>query len=217
MRANPQAQVTLNFASSSQLSEQIKQGAPVQIAAFADLESMTELSAARLILEPAQAFARNQLALVTQSNAKDKVSSLAELADLADVSTIAMCVVTAPCGKYAEQALATAGVRIPESRITRGTDASTTLRAVTEGDAVAGIVYVTDALAALSAQGSPNSAQQVLSVPIDAKYNVDSTYWIAQVGKSTDDSNNALSRAFIEFILSKPGQKFLSQAGFLLP
>ena len=59
-----------------------------------------------------------------------------------------------PCGKYAEQALAGAGVTIPPEKITKGADVKTTLAAVTTGDADAAIVYTTDAKAAGTTRAS---------------------------------------------------------------
>jgi len=223
MQANPQAEITLNFASSGQLAQQIKQGAPAQIVAFADTAPMTELSDAGLIVEPAQIFAMNQLAIVVKPIGKAKATGSARpknstqvssLRDLANVKTVSLCVVTAPCGKYAEQALAAVGVSIKESEITRGPDASATLRAVTQGDADAGIVYLTDALAA---QGNPTTSRQVVSVPIEAKYNIFSTYPIAKIAEGTDTSNLALADAFMQYVLSSAGQKVLSEAGFSSP
>jgi molybdate transport system substrate-binding protein len=92
-------------------------------------------------------------------------------------------------------------VSIAETNVTRGADAQATMRAVTEGDAEAGIVYATDA--------SPNA-----SVAIEQRYNLNNEYPIA-VTKSS--SQRLLAAAFVDYVLSAQGQSVLSRAGFLAP
>ncbi|CAB4921861.1 unannotated protein [freshwater metagenome] len=220
MKAYPEAEITLNFGSSGQLATQIEQGAPTDVAAFADAAPMRELAQAGLIVQPAQVFARNQLTLVTKSAAKSPISSLSDLGDplaLGKLGTVSLCEKTAPCGKYAEQALLAAGVSIPESKVTRGADARSTLRAVTEGDADVAIVYATDALAAAA---EPRTASRIDSVPIPEEFNITSTYVMAettQASNNTVTSNKAVAQAFMQYVLSHSGQDLLSEAGFLSP
>ena len=198
MEQHPKAKVTLNFGSSGQIAAQIEQGAPADIAAFADTAPMQALEEAQFVLAPSKIFARNSLTIVTKANNPKNIRSLA---DLATVGTISLCVQTAPCGKFAEQSLNAAGVSIAESNITRGADAQATLRAVTEGDAEAGIVYATDA--------SPDA-----SVAIEQRYNINNEYPIAVTRSS---SQRVLAAAFMEFVLSAAGQSVLSRDGFLAP
>lgn len=199
---NPDAEVTLNFGSSGALSTQIQEGAPADVAAFADTTPMTALEDAGLLASAPKVFARNQLVIVTKAGNPDRIESLA---DLADAGTISLCVDTAPCGKFANQILADAGVTIPTSSITRGTDVRSTLTAVTEGDAVAGIVYVTDAAGV---------AEQVDTVEIPEADNITASYPIAVVKAS---ANSATATAFEEYVLSDKGQAVLRDAGFLAP
>ena len=198
MEQHPKAKVTLNFGSSGQIAAQIEQGAPADIAAFADTAPMQALEEAQFVLAPSKIFARNSLTIVTKANNPKNIRSLA---DLATVGTVSLCVQTAPCGKFAEQSLTTAGVSIAESNITRGADAQATMRAVTEGDAEAGIVYATDA--------SPEA-----SVAIEQRYNINNEYPIAVTRSS---SQRVLAAAFMEFVLSAAGQNVLSRDGFLAP
>ena len=108
--ANPGTTVTINFGSSGQLATQITEGAPADVAAFADQAPMTTLDDAGLLAAPAQVFARNQLIIVTQPGNPKGITSLA---DLATVGTVSLCAETAPCGKFADQVLQQAGVTIP--------------------------------------------------------------------------------------------------------
>ena len=200
--ANPDAHVTLNFGSSGALSTQILNGAPADMAAFADTAPMNALADADLLDAPPKVFARNRLVIVTEPGNPNGIDSLA---DLATAGTISLCVDTAPCGKFADRILAEAGVTIPTSNITRGTGVRSTLTAVTDGDAVAGIVYVTDAKAA---------ADRVDTVAIAEADNLTADYPIATLGATTSP---ALARAFEAYVLSERGRSVLEDAGFLAP
>ena len=200
--ANPDAHVTLNFGSSGALSTQILNGAPADVAAFADTAPMNALADADLLAAPPKVFARNRLVIVTEPGNPNGIDSLA---DLATAGTISLCVDTAPCGKFADRILADASVTIPTSNITRGTDVRSTLTAVTDGDAVAGIVYVTDAKTA---------ADRVDTVAIAEADNLTADYPIATLGATTSP---ALARAFEAYVLSERGRSVLEDAGFLAP
>jgi molybdate transport system substrate-binding protein len=199
---NPDAEVTFNFGSSGSLSTQVQEGAPADVVAFADTTPMSALADADLLLGEARIFARNQLVIVTKPGNPTGISSLA---DLADAGIVSLCVDTAPCGRFADQVLADAGVTIPVTRINRGSDVKSTLTAVTEGDAVAGIVYVTDATAA---------GDRVDTVEIPEARNVIADYPIAVVASS---GSTALAEAFVAHVLSEEGRAVLADAGFLAP
>ncbi|MFZ4517909.1 MAG: molybdate ABC transporter substrate-binding protein [Microthrixaceae bacterium] len=200
--ANPGATVTTNFGSSGQLATQIQNGAPADVAAFADEAPMTTLADAGLLAAPPKVFARNELVIVTKPGNPKKVTSLA---DLATVGTVSLCAATAPCGKFAGQALTKAGVTIPESSITRGPDVKAALAAVTQGDAEAAVVYVTDAKAA---------GTKVATIEIPTAANVVASYPITVVKAS---ANPSAARAFEDFVLGPEGQTALKDAGFLAP
>jgi molybdate transport system substrate-binding protein len=199
---HPDADVVLNFGSSGALSTQIVEGAPAAVAAFADTAPMTALADADLLDGEPEVFARNQLVIVTTPGNPEGIESLI---DLSDVGVVSLCVDTAPCGRFADQILAGADVSIPVGNVTRGTDVRSTLTAVSEGDAVAAIVYVTDAAAAGDA---------VDTVEIPAEQNVVADYPIAVVAGSEDTE---LARAFMTYVLSDEGQAVLADAGFLSP
>jgi molybdate transport system substrate-binding protein len=127
------------------------------------------------------------------------------LADLADLDVVSLCADAVPCGKYAQQALAQAGVTIASEKITKGADVKTTLAAVSTGDADAAIVYTTDAKAA---------GAGVQPVRIPAWLNVYAVYPIAPIAAS---ENQGLARAFVEYTVSPAGRKTLLTFGFLSP
>ncbi len=200
--ANPGVTVTFNFGSSGTLATQIQQGAPADVFASADPTNMDTLARAGLVDDRATVFARNKLVIVTKPGNPEQVKTLA---DLADVGILSLCGETVPCGKYAAQILANAGVTIPPDEITRGQDVKATLAAVTNGDADAAIVYVTDAKSAGSA---------VTAVTIPDAQNAIATY---PVGVLKQSANAAASKAFERYVVSPKGQATLRSYGFLPP
>lgn len=197
---HPDATVTFNFGSSSSLARQIEEGAPADVFASADEANMQELVDAGLIDGSPTTFARNQLTIVVKKGNPKKIQTLA---DLATAGIVSLCGQEVPCGRYADQILTAANVTIPEGNVTRGQDVKATLGAVAEGDADAGIVYVTDVANA-----------DVDAIAIPAAPNAIAIYPIAML---TSSPNQALARAFIEFVLSPAGQAILETAGFLPP
>jgi len=174
----------------------------VDVAAFADEATMQKLADKSLLAGPSQIFATNSLVIVTKPGNPKNIKTLA---DLATAGTISLCANTAPCGKYADQILSTANVSIPASSVTRGQDVKATLSAVTDGDAEAGIVYVTDAQAAGS---------KVDTCTIPTEQNAVATYPIAGI-KAT--KNEALAQAFMSYVLGSEAQSVLEDAGFKGP
>jgi molybdate transport system substrate-binding protein len=201
-QANPGATLTINFGSSGTLETQIESGAPVDVVAFADEATMRKLADNSLLASPSQIFATNHLVIVTKPG---NPMGIKTLADLATAGVISLCAATAPCGKYTDQILQSAGVTIPASNITRGQDAKATLAAVTAGDAVAGVVYVTDAQAAGS---------KVTAVDLSTDQNAVAKYPIAVI-KAT--RNEALAQAFATYVLGPEAQAVLKAAGFQTP
>jgi len=124
---------------------------------------------------------------------------------LPTVGTVALCGSTVPCGVYAASVLGRAGVVIPESHVTRGTDATTTLGAVSTGDADAAVVYATDGVAA---------GRAVTTVPIPADQNVTAVYPIAPLARS---GSPRLAAAFVRFVRSATGGRILVRNGFGAP
>lgn len=199
---HPKAKVRFNFGSSGTLVTQISSGAPVDVAAFADLATMDRLVSSGLVARAPTVFARNSLMIAVKRGNPLKVSSVS---DLGRVGVVAMCVATAPCGSYAKTVLARAGVSIPESSITRGTDVRAVVTQVASGDAQAALVYVTDVLA---------SAPSVSGVAIPQSLNVTAMYPIAVVKGS---KNGPTASAFVAFINSSPSRAILAKWGFSSP
>lgn len=196
------SELQLNFDSSSGLASQIIEGAPADVFAAADEVAMDELVREGLVEGTPIVFARNQLVIVTEPGNPEGID---ELADLGDVEVLSLCGEQAPCGRLAAEVLDRAGVEIQEQHVTRAQNAKGALAAVADGDAGAGLVYATDAMAAGDA---------VTLVEIPAPSNAISDYTIA-VLVSSDEPDRA--HAFVELVLSAQGQDRLTGAGFLPP
>lgn len=198
--AHPDVEVELNFDASSALAAQVLEGAPVDVFASADEANMTKLTDEALVAGKPVTFARNELVIVTKPG---NPAGIGGLADLAEAGVIALCGEEVPCGRYAQEALTNAGVTIAESSVTRGQNVGATLTAVTEGDAVAGIVYLTDAAGA-------GDAVEAVTIPADL--NVIATY---PIGALTSAGAADVAQAFIDFVLSAEGQAILVEYGFV--
>jgi molybdate transport system substrate-binding protein len=127
------------------------------------------------------------------------------VADLPNVGIVSLCASTVPCGKYAAQMFTQDGVTVPPDKTTLGQDVKATLSAVSQGDADAGVVYVTDAKAA---------GKTVAQVKIPASLNVLAVYPIAPLASS---ENASLAKAWVKYVTSPAGQKTLKSFGFLPP
>jgi molybdate transport system substrate-binding protein len=201
-KKNPGTTITFNFGASSTLVTQIQGGAPADVFASADGTNMQKLVSGGQVTATPTVFAANELTIVVKKGNPRNVKSLA---DLANLDVVSLCADAVPCGKYAAQALAQAGVVIAPAKITKGADVKATLSAVATGDADAAIVYTTDAKAAGST---------VQTVKIPAWLNVYAIYPIAPTAAS---QNLTLANAFIQYTVSPAGQKTLASFGFLPP
>jgi molybdate transport system substrate-binding protein len=200
--SNPDATITFNLDSSTTLSQQILDGAPVDVFASADEANMTKLSDANLVAGKPMIIATNEMAIVVKSGNPAQVQTVA---DLAAVDVVSLCGEEVPCGRFAQQVLDKAGVTIPASKITRGTNVRATIAAVSEGDADAAIVYATD----VAGEGDAVDA-----VPIPAELNVVAAYPMATLVAT---GNRQLADTFVEFVASDDGQQILAAAGFRPP
>jgi len=206
-RKYPDAQVALSFNSSAMLATQIEQGAPADVIATADEETMQRLVSGGQVPPdsfsgtegetPYQIFARNRLAIAVQPGNPEHIRSLADT--LEPGLTVVLCAPEVPCGKLAATAYGKAGLETPTGPT--GLNAKDTLAKVELGEADAAIVYVTDVKAA---------ADDVDSVRIPKDENVIARYPIAPIVGS-----GAGAKAFIQFVDTGVGRRILRRYGFL--
>lgn len=205
-RAHPGARPVFNFSASGALLQQIENGAPVDVFASADQETMDRGAARELLLPASRSnFTRNKLVLIQPANGAIPLRKLADLAQ-PGVKRIAVCnPATVPAGRYARDALA-AG-KLWERLTPRFILADTVRQAldyVARGEVDAGFVFATDAA------NARDKVRVVAEVPT-AKPAI---YPIAVVGASKRQSAAA---AFIAYVLSPEGQAILARHGFGKP
>jgi molybdate transport system substrate-binding protein len=196
--ANGGTKVTFNFAGSQALATQIRQGAPADVFAAADTTSMDKVK--DLVATP-QGFAGNLLQIVVEKGNPKRVQGLDDLArnDL----KVVLAAEEVPAGRYAEQLLDRAGVRVQP--VSREDNVKAVVAKVALGEADAGIVYVTDVTA---------GGGRVEGVGIPTGQNVVATYPIATVKASRRQEQ---AQAFVDLVRSAEGQGVLQGFGFLPP
>lgn len=185
------------YGSSSTLAAQVQEGAPADVLATADLESM------RTVVEAGRAtgstpFATNRLVLVTPP---DDPGGIGAFRDLSRTGvTFVACVGTAPCGKLSAHLLEANDVtNEPRSY---EVDVKAVLAKVTSGEADAGLVYATDAQAADDA---------VRTIPVPGSARTPTSYAIAVVEQARSP---ALARDWVDLVRSARGREVLADAGF---
>lgn len=193
------AHVKLAFDSSATLAQQAVDGAPADVLATADTATMD--SAGDTLDSDPELFATNTMVLVTPADNPAGITAFDDVVT-GDV-TYVVCVDTAPCGKVAAALLADNTVTTDPASLE--VDVKAVLAKVTSGEADAGIVYATDAVAA-------GEAVRVFDVP-HADEEVTS-YPIATLEQSGDAD---LAQQFVDLVLSDEGQQVLADAGFGSP
>lgn len=197
--ANPGIDVVLDLGPSSGLREQILEGAPVDVYASADEANMDQLVDAGAVGLP-QVFAYNQLQIAVPRDNPGGVTGLADFAreDL----LVGLCAEVVPCGDLGRQSLAKAGVA--PSIDTDEPDVRSLLTKIAAGELDAGIVYVTDVIA----------AEGVVGIDIPSEHNVVAVYPIAVL---VDAPNPRAAETFVSFVMSEEGKSILSSFGFGAP
>lgn len=196
--ANPDADVTFNFAGSSDLVAQIADGAPVDVFASADPANMAKLTDAGLTEGEPAVFATNVAEVIVEAGNPLGITGVADLAD--DDLVVVQCAPEVPCGAYAEQVFANARLAVTPSSYEQHVKA--VVSKVTLGEADAGIVYRTDVIAAGDAAAGVLIADDI---------NVVAEYPIALVVDAPTPSGG---RSFIDFVLGDAGQAILATHGF---
>src|SRR5262245_28884674 len=196
--ANPDAKATFSFDASSALVQQIIQGAPADVFASADQANMTKLTDAALNGSDPVVFATNLLTIIVAPGNPLGITGVADLSN-PDLNVV-VCAPEVPCGNYASQIFTAAGVAVTPVSLEQNVRGVVTK--VTAGEADAGIVYVTDVIAA-------GDAADMVDIPADI--NVIAEYPIASVAAS---QNAEVDEAFIEFLTGPEGQAILAEYGF---
>src|SRR5207248_11545024 len=200
-KKQPHVTVKFDFDSSANLAAQIQQGAPADVFASADEANLQKAVDSGDVTTKPVVFAKNRLEIAGEKGNPKKLKGLADLAKSGLV--VVLCADAVPCGKYAAQAFANAGVSV--SPASKEENAKATLSKVSLGEADASVVYVTDVKAAKG---------EVSGVKIPDRQNVIATYPIAV---TKENRGSAAAKAWVQFIQSKAAQTMLRKFGFLPP
>ena len=203
---NPGTSVALNFAGSGTLLQQISRGAPVDVFASADEETMDLAQDRRLIVAASRVdFAHNVLVLIAPSDSRLRISNLAELRST-DIDRIAVSnPASVPVGRYSRQILKQAGLwDALKPKYINTQHVRQSLDYVARGEVDVGFVYATDA------RVMPDKVRVLMQVTT----NTPIAYPIAVVADSREP---VAANRFIEFVRSARGQSILVRDGFGAP
>jgi molybdate transport system substrate-binding protein len=206
-KEHPGSKVVTNAAGSQELRTQIEHGAAADLFASADRKHMDALAAQGLVVSPSVFTCNEPVVVVRPALA----ATIKTLADLPRAERIVIGTPEVPIGSYTLQILqkATAkygadfGARVQAKVASRELNVRQVLAKVVLGEADAGVVYRSDAMAAAG-------KVQVLAIP--PELNVMAEYPIA-VLKSAP--NPALARQWLDLVKSAAGVAALREAGFL--
>jgi len=205
---HPGTKVITNAAGSQELRAQLEHGASADLFASADRKHMDALVAEGLVNAPTT-FACNEPVLVVRAGLEATVKTFA---DLPRVDRLVVGAPDVPIGAYTTQILKKAAARYGadfagrvDARVaSRELNVRQVLAKVVLGEADAGIVYRSDAIAA--------PAGKVQVVPIPAALNVTAAYPIAVLKQAAQP---ALARQWLALVTSPVGAAALREAGFV--
>lgn len=194
--------VQATFGASKLLARQLREGAPFDVLALADVRIVDGLVKANLVVgETVAVFARGALVVVTA----DGTPPPAKLEDLANPLFSRIAIANpelAPYGRAAKQALEKANLwGTLEPRIVRGENVQQALAYVTSGNATAALVPRGLALSRPSLPVDP-----ALHDPIRQG-----------AGATATSKQPELAGAFVDHLIRAPARDELVKAGFLAP
>lgn len=197
--------VSFNFAASGVLQKQIEHGAPVDVFVSASPAETGALDRLGLLLSGTRKeFSGNALVLIVPAGSRGRASGFSDLASAA-VERIAIGnPASVPAGRYADEVFRKTGLYSAVNRkLIFCEHVRQVMDYVARGEADAGIVFRTDALARLKELRIVATAAEENHSPV--------VYSIAAVRATKQE---AVSREFISFVLSEEGRKIMRSHGF---
>jgi molybdate transport system substrate-binding protein len=205
-KMNPGVRIVGNLASSGVLLQQLDKGAPADLFAAADQQTMNQAQEKKLIRPKTRRnFVSNQLVLIAPRDSRLAVSSLNDLTRPEFKRVALGNPATVPAGRYAKEALVKAGLwNQLSAKYIFGETVRQVLDYVRRGEVDLGFVYSTDVVIA---QGKVKkilvvTGHQPIIYPIAL---------VASTGKPD------LARRYLEFVLSPAAQEIFSKFGFGKP
>jgi molybdate transport system substrate-binding protein len=193
-----------NFGSSGQLTQQIEQGAPVDVFAAANAQFIDELEQKNLILPDTKAlYAQGRIAIWTRADSPFKLERIQDLAR-ADVRKVAIANPEhAPYGAAAREALQSAGVwTTVQPKLVFGENIMQTFQYAETGNVDAGVVALSLCV---------GSAGRWALAPMDLHKPLNQTLAVIRGSR-----HEAEARRFATFINSPSGRPVMRKYGFML-
>ncbi len=203
---NPGTKVQFNFAASGALLQQIDKGAPVDVFASADQETMDQAQAKGLV-QAAQRrnFVSNALVVIVPTGSTNVPAAVSDLTQPAFQRIAIGLPASVPVGRYTKGVLEAAGLWAAiEPRMIGANNVRQALDYVARGEVDAGFVYATDAAL------MPDKVKVALTVPTTTPI----LYPVAPIAASP---NAAMALRFVEFLGAAPAQAVLAKYGFGKP
>ncbi len=207
-KKHPETKILFNHAASGVLLQQLAKGAPVDVVAFADLETMDSAQSQNLVnASDRKIFATNSLVVIAPKNSTAALSNLEDLAN-APFKRIAIGNPdSVPAGRYAKIALQAVSIweKIAPKMI-QTQNVRQALDYVARSEVDAGIVYATDAAV----------LKEKVRVALDLT-GVKAVAIMYPIAVTATSRRAAESKAFMDFVVSEDGQVILNRFGFKKP
>ena len=203
---HPEVKIALNFGASGALLQQLAKGAPVDVLASADQETMDLAEKQGLVVAGERRdFVGNRLVLIVPGDSR---LSIGHLQDLAQPGVRRIAIgnpASVPAGRYARGALQAARLwPVLQARVISTQNVRQALDYVARGEVDAGFVYATDA--SLMKEQVRVVAQVSLDRPI--RY---------PVAKTAGSLHSEQAQRFIDFLALPGAQAVFARHGFLKP
>jgi molybdate transport system substrate-binding protein len=196
--ANPTADLQFSFGGSSDLAQQIVNGAPADVFASANNAQMKVIQDKGKVAGTAYPFVTNVLTIVVPPGNPKNIHSFADLAKPGVTEIV--CAPQVPCGAATTKIEQTTKIKL--SPASEEQDVLSVLSKVEAKVADAGLVYVTDARTA---------AGKVQEVEFPEARTAVNTYPIAAINNAP---HARLAQAFVAFVQSAGAQQEFAAAGF---
>jgi molybdate transport system substrate-binding protein len=196
---HPDVEVALTFDGSSALATQILEGVPADVFASADEVHLAKVVDGGAATGEVIPFATSSVQIAVP---RGNPLGIDGLADLTAGLRLALCAPEVPCGRYAAEAFAKAGLDVPPASAEENVRG--VLTKVALGEADAGIVYRTDVRANADVEG----------VDLPVAHQVTAVYPATVLAEAP---NPAAAAAFVDLLTSPPGQRILASHGFGSP
>lgn len=204
--AHPGTKVNFNFAASGLLLQQIAKGAPVDVFASADQETMDQARAQNLIAaDKRRDFVSNRLVVIVPAASTKLPKTVSDLTQPAYARIAIGLPASVPVGRYTRSVLEAANLWATiEPKLVGATNVRQVLDYVQRAEVDAGFVYATDAAL------MPDRVKVALAVPTLQPIR----YPVAPLPAGP---NAAMGEKFVDFLFTPPARAVLARYGFGQP